>query len=223
MIRRAMVVVAGGSGRRMASSIPKQFLDLSGKSIVFNTLSSFAAFDPEMRLVVVLPEAELVRKKDLEHIATDMVFTAGGETRFHSVKNGLAHCLDAEYIGIHDGVRPFVSHATVQKTFDAAEAYGSGVPFLPVKQSLRWVEEGGNRALNRAQVVSIQTPQTFKSELLFEAFEQDYQEHFTDDANVVESYGHSIHLIEGNAENIKITTPLDLVLARDLIEKGWKE
>ncbi len=217
-----MIVVAGGSGKRMASSIPKQFLDLAGKSILYNTLSSFAAFDPDMQLVVVLPKAELIRKKDLEHISFKMTFCAGGATRFHSVKNGLSHCKNADLIGIHDGVRPFVSHETINTAFKSAEEKGSGIPFLPVKQSLRWLEGEDNRALNRANVVSIQTPQCFRASLLFAAFEQEYNELFTDDANVVERSGEKVFLIPGNPENIKITTPLDLVLARDLIEKGWK-
>ena len=222
MTKRAMIVVAGGSGKRMALSIPKQFLDLAGKSILFNTLSSLAAFDPEMLLVVVLPEPELIRKKDLEHISSRMIFCAGGSTRFHSVKNGLEHCREMDLIGIHDGVRPFVSHETVNAAFSSAEERGSGIPFLPVKQSLRWKEGSNNRALNRANVVSIQTPQCFRASQLFAAFEQEYDELFTDDANVVEHSGEPVFLIEGNPENIKITTPLDLVLARDLIEKGWK-
>jgi 2-C-methyl-D-erythritol 4-phosphate cytidylyltransferase len=214
-MERSMVIVAGGSGTRMGSGLAKQFMELKGLPILMHTLIRFQSMDPEMKLILVLPASqfelwnELIRKHafDVPHELAE-----GGATRFLSVKNGLAKVRTA-LVGIHDGVRPFVATSVVDNCFLKAERDGAAVPVIPIVQSLRKVSSAGNSAVDRNEFVAVQTPQCFRSELISSAFENSPHVEFSDDASVAEYAGHTIALVDGNAENIKITTPLDLKLA----------
>lgn len=214
-MRNAVIIVAGGKGLRMGGDIPKQFLVVDGMPILMHTISRFAEWDGTMEIVVVLPESqqqywrELCREYgfDIRHtIAT------GGKERFHSVKNGLA-VVPAEcgLVAVHDGVRPYVSHETIARCFDAAARYGAAVPVTPVVETIRHIEpDGRSITVPRADYRLVQTPQVFRTDLLRRAYEQEFTTAFTDDASVVEAMGVEVTLVEGNRENIKITTPADL-------------
>ncbi len=214
-MRNAVIIVAGGKGLRMGGDIPKQFLVVDGMPILMHTISRFAEWDGTMEIVVVLPESqqqywrELCREYgfDIRHtIAT------GGKERFHSVKNGLA-VVPAEcgLVAVHDGVRPYVSHETIARCFDAAARYGAAVPVTPVVETIRHIEpDGRSITVPRADYRLVQTPQVFRTDLLRRAYEQEFTTAFTDDASVVEAMGIEVTLVEGNRENIKITTPADL-------------
>ncbi|MFY9153759.1 MAG: 2-C-methyl-D-erythritol 4-phosphate cytidylyltransferase [Prolixibacteraceae bacterium] len=220
-MKKFVVIVAGGSGSRMGTEIPKQFLELCGKPVLMHTLQVFYNFDPESKIILVLPEAQqqfwaaLCLKHDF---TVPHRISNGGETRFHSVKNGLSQ-IDAEgIVFIHDGVRPLVSEQTLIRCLEMAQESGNAIPVLPVTESLRKLEGNVNVSVDRSLYFSVQTPQTFRSEIIMEAFGQDYDPAFTDDASVLEKAGFSIHLIEGNRENIKITSPTDLIVAEALIQ-----
>jgi 2-C-methyl-D-erythritol 4-phosphate cytidylyltransferase len=208
--------VAGGSGLRMQAAVPKQFLLLRELPVLMHTINRFHQTLPNAQLIVVLPEDQISYWKQLiveHHFSTPHQVVAGGETRFHSVKNGLA-LVDAGMVGVHDGVRPLVSGQTILRCFSAAEKSGAVVPVMPVNDSTRIVlSDGSNQALERSALRSIQTPQCFDVEKLKQAFEQNYRSDFTDDASVMEAAGFRIELVDGNEENIKITRPSDLKIA----------
>lgn len=221
-LAKAVIIVAGGIGNRMNSNIPKQFLVVKKKPVLFYTITSFLQFDPSIQVILVLPSNHIKTWKriclkyniDLPHLIVE-----GGETRFHSVKNGLELIQSEKMIAVHDGVRPFVSVQTLTNCFKGAEINGNAVPFVPVIDSLRFYENGNSKSINRSKYVSIQTPQVFRSNELKEAYNQKYNDSFTDDASVVESIGKKIYLVEGNVENIKITNPLDLDIAKAIADK----
>lgn len=217
-----VVIVAGGKGLRMGASIPKQFLPVNGLPILMRTIKRFREYDDTLKIILVLPEEqheywnELCRNYHFTGVHTVVM---GGETRFHSVKNGLAAIPDdAEgVVGVHDGVRPFPSVEVIKACYEAARTAKAVIPVVPVVETLRHVEpDGSSETVSRADYRLVQTPQTFDIQLLKRAYAQPYNDSFTDDASVVESYGHAITLIEGNRENIKITTPIDLRVARIL-------
>ncbi len=223
-----VIIVAGGSGNRMKTDIPKQFLKLNGKPILMHTIERFHEFDSSMKVILVLPEKELDYWQVLieEHnftVAHEIVF--GGATRFHSVKNALDKVLNYKYIAIHDGVRPLVSTETLENCFAAANLYKAVVPVTVPVESIRIIDSQTSHAVNRENFRLVQTPQVFHADCLIAAYKVDYQEFFTDDASVVEHAGYSIHLTEGNKFNIKITTPEDLIIAGMLIklEKNQKK
>jgi len=217
-MKKYAIIVAGGKGLRMNTELPKQFIPVNGKPLLMLTLEAFYRYDNEIELILVLPVSQqeywhsICRQYNfaLSHKIAD-----GGETRFHSVKNGLMLISDLEesLIAIHDGVRPFVNQKTISEAFKCAEKYGSAVPAIDSVDSVRQLTDNGNVALDRTKLKMIQTPQVFKSSILKEAYLQEYTPSFTDDASVVEKYGHSILLTEGNRENIKITTSFDLCIA----------
>lgn len=215
-MQKFVVVVAGGKGLRMGSEIPKQFMVLNHLPILMHTLSNFYQWDNEVNLILVLPENQ---REYWTKLCTQFNFTIphkitnGGETRFHSVLNGLQLVPKDSLVAIHDAVRPFVSKETIQKCFDEAKVKGNAIPYTIIPDSLRWVENGESKILNRDKVVKILTPQVFQSNILQLAFQQPYQDFFTDDASVIENIGQKINLVEGNPENIKITTPNDLIVA----------
>jgi len=215
-MKKFVILVAGGSGSRMGTEIPKQFLEILGTPILMHTIQVFLDFDPEIELILVLPEAQQKFWKELclKHSFSIPVRIAnGGETRFHSVSNGL-ELVDGEgIVFIHDGVRPLVSQETLARCFESAVKSGNAIPVLPVTESLRKTEGDQNFSVDRSQYFSVQTPQTFRSEQIQEAFRQNYDSAFTDDASVAEKAGYSIHLVAGNRENIKITEPGDLIVA----------
>jgi len=215
-MKKFAVIVAGGSGVRMGAQIPKQFLELKGMPVLMHTLQLFYNYDPEMELILVLPEnqhqfwSELCLKHAFG-IGCQMV--SGGDTRFHSVKNGLKLVSPNSVVFIHDGVRPLVRTETIERCYQVALLKGNAIPVMPVSDSLRKCENERNSSVDRSLFVSVQTPQTFRSELILEAFRQDYDPSFTDDASVLEKTGAEIFLTAGNPENIKITNPGDLIIA----------
>lgn len=219
MIEISAIIVAGGSGKRMGANVPKQFLPLGEDCILMHTIRAFANHEAVNDIICVLPETEISTWKSLctEHnftIAHRVV--AGGKERFHSVQNGL-QVAQQKYVAIHDGVRPFVNSHTLNNCFKTLSVYQAVVPVVASKESVRIIEDNTNRALNRADVRLIQTPQCFEKSSLLEAFESGYQSFFTDDASVYEHHGGTITLVEGNEENIKITTPLDLSIAQNIL------
>lgn len=219
-MERYVIIVAGGKGLRMGTDIPKQFLPVQGIPVLMRTLTTFHTFDPALHLILVLPLAQQVYWQDLcQHHAFTLPHTIanGGETRFHSVKNGLA-CIEAgeALVAVHDGVRPFVSQATLAACFEAAAQVGAAIPVLPVVETIRELDGSVSRTVDRDRYRLVQTPQTFQLGILRQAYTQPYGPQFTDDASVVEAAGHAITLVEGNRENIKITTPFDLQLAEVL-------
>lgn len=219
-MRRRAIIVAGGSGQRMGSSVPKQFMCVAGRPILMHTLEAFARTAEPMDIVLVLPQYEVERWDALckEYGCTvEHSLVAGGATRFDSVKHALALVHSGELVAVHDGVRPLVSAATIERCFAAAEQYGAAVPCVDMVDSLRRCTAERSEACDRSQYKLVQTPQVFRSELLLEAYEQPYCATFTDDASVVERLGAKVHLVEGNRENIKITTPMDLTLAEALL------
>lgn len=214
-----IIIVAGGKGLRMGGEIPKQFLPIGGKPILMHTIERFRAYSDTLDIILVLPKAqqqywlELCKQYDF-HVAYQM--TDGGETRFHSVQHGLALIPDdAEgVVGIHDGVRPFPSIDVIRNCYETARTEKAVIPVIPVVETLRHISEG-TKPRNEYRLV--QTPQTFDIQLLKAANRQPYNDNFTDDASVVEAFGHAITLVEGNRENIKITTPYDLRVAEVLL------
>jgi 2-C-methyl-D-erythritol 4-phosphate cytidylyltransferase len=216
------VIVAGGSGTRMKSAVPKQFLELAGKPVLMHTMLRFVAFDPSIRIVLVLPEEHLAVWKQLcskNSFEVKHTLVNGGETRFQSVKNGINTILGEGIVAIHDGVRPLVSIDTIQRCFAKAEKDGNAIPCIPIYETVRQMIGENSRLIDRSELRLIQTPQVFDIQILKKAYQQSYQAHFTDDASVLESIGEAIHLVEGNRENIKITAPLDLVFAQSFFSE----
>ena len=216
-----MIIVAGGKGLRMGSDIPKQFLPIGGKPVLMRTLERFREYSKELNIILVLPEAqqdywqELCRKYNFK---VEYQLANGGQTRFHSVQNGLALVPDdAEgVVGVHDGVRPFPAVEVIRNCYETARTAKAVIPVIPVVETVRHLEGEGSITVPRGDYRLVQTPQTFDIQLLKAANRQPYNDGFTDDASVVESYGHAITLVEGNRENIKITTPYDIVVAEAL-------
>lgn len=216
-----VIIVAGGKGLRMGSDLPKQFLPVGGKPVLMRTLEAFHAADPAMRLVLVLPRAQqaywqgLCREYGftLPHVVAD-----GGETRFHSVRNGLALVEGDGLVGVHDGVRPFVAPDVIRRCYALAAEQKAVVPVIDVVETVRRVEEGRSTTVPRDDYKLVQTPQVFEAALLRRAYEQPYRTAFTDDASVVEALGFPVCLTAGNRENIKITTPFDLKIAAALLD-----
>lgn len=214
------VIVAGGQGTRMGTAVPKQFLELEGKPILFHTVQAFVNALPGVQIVLVLPAhqlsyAQMVLSSFPERI--DLTIVAGGETRYHSVQNGLRDIPDDAIVLVQDGVRPLASADLIRRCYQQAFDKGSAIPAIPATDSLRIVKNGHSEPLDRSNIRIIQTPQTFKASILIPAMQQSYRESFTDEATVVEEYGDEIFLIEGERSNIKITTPEDLLIAEALI------
>ena len=217
-----IIIVAGGKGLRMGSDIPKQFLPIGGKPVLMRTLERFREYSADLQIILVLPEAqqdywqELCRKYNFE---VEYQLANGGQTRFHSVQNGLALVPDdAEgVVGVHDGVRPFPSIEVISNCYETARTAKAVIPVIPVVETVRHLSPLTSITVPRDEYRLVQTPQTFDIQLLKAANRQPYNDGFTDDASVVESYGHAITLVEGNRENIKITTPYDIVVAEAIL------
>jgi 2-C-methyl-D-erythritol 4-phosphate cytidylyltransferase len=215
-MKKFVIIVAGGSGSRMGSDVPKQFLELNGKPVLMHTISVFYEYDWASELILVLPSAQQGYWSDLclkYNFNLPHRIVSGGETRFHSVRNGLDIINEEGIVYIHDGVRPLVSHQTIERCSIMAQENGNAIPVLPVNESLRLKENDRTVSVDRALYFSVQTPQTFRSEQIKEAFKQEYDPAFTDDASVAEKAGFAVHVVEGNPENIKITTPTDFIIA----------
>lgn len=213
------IIVAGGKGLRMGGDVPKQFQLLAGRPVLMHTLEQFRAYDANLDIILVLPPAQQDYWRQLcqqHNFSVEHRIADGGQTRFHSVKNGLALIPDTAdgLVGVHDGVRPLVTPALISRCFTSAAQAKAVVPGMPVADSLRHARHG---ALSREDIYRVQTPQTFTVALLKEAYRQPYRTDFTDDASVVEAAGHPITLIPGTPENIKLTTPFDLTVAEAVL------
>lgn len=213
MSRKNIIIVAGGKGLRMGADLPKQFIPIGGKPILMRTISAFYNYDKHINIVLVLPESHQEYWKQLcKEYNFDILhqIATGGETRFHSVKNGLEFIKDG-LVGVQDGVRPFGSEAMIKRCFDAAKTHQAAIPVIDSTDSLREIVDGEkSKIIDRSKIRLVQTPQVFSAEVLKKAYQTDYKDTFTDDASVVEAIGIDIYLVEGETTNIKVTTPLDL-------------
>ena len=219
-MKKYIIIVAGGSGSRMGSVTPKQFLELVGLPILMHTLKKFQQSIVGGEIILVLPEKERNTWQALcekHHFDVPHQIVNGGESRFHSVQNALQKVNEKSIVAIHDGVRPLVSETVINNCMQSAEKIGAAIPTLPIHDSFRKISDKGSQIRDRSKFVLVQTPQCFQSEIILKAYQQEYQNSFTDDASVVEELGHNIYLEEGNKENIKITTPEDLKIAEALI------
>ena len=221
-MKKYVIIVAGGSGTRMNNAVPKQFILLQGKPILMHTIEKFSSSIPDIHIIVVLnlqlnDEWQLLCKHHNFNIPHTLV--GGGETRFHSVKNGLNSVPENSVVGVHDAARPLVNTHTISTAFKTAEEKGNATPAISLNESIRQVDGETNKAVDRNKYMIIQTPQCFHSSILKKAFEQEYTPSFTDDASVAETIGVKINLIEGNRENIKITTSQVLIIAVTLFGK----
>lgn len=216
------IIVAGGSGTRMGSNMPKQFLTLSGKPLLCYTISAFLDAFNETRIILVLPEPYLkLAEMVLEGISRprQVMVVTGGKTRFESVKNGLAHIPDECVVFVHDGVRCLTSPALIRRCYESAVSLGNAVPAVPVVDSIRIKTANGSESLDRTKIMIVQTPQTFIGKNIKKAYDREYNDIFTDDASVVESMGETIHLVEGEITNIKITRQTDLLISEQLLKE----
>ena len=217
-----IIIVAGGKGLRMGSDIPKQFLPIGGKPVLMRTLERFREYSKDIHIILVLPEAQQAYWHELcqeYHFDVEYTLANGGQTRFHSVQNGLAKVPDDAIgvVGVHDGVRPFPSIEVIRNCYTTAREKKAVIPVIPVVETVRHLEGEQSKTVPRDAYRLVQTPQTFDIQLLKAANRQPYNDGFTDDASVVEAFGYNITLVEGNRENIKITTPYDLKIAEVLI------
>ena len=214
------LIVAGGKGLRMGSELPKQFLPIGGKPVLMRTIEAFYAYNSEIQIILVLPCSQQSYWADLcreHHFSIPHRVADGGETRFHSVKNGLAFVKTSGLVGVHAGVRPFVAGEVIARCYALAAEKKAVVPVIDVVETVRHLEGGESVTVNRDEYKLVQTPQVFDADLLKKAYEQPYTEDFTDDASVVEALGRPVFLTAGNRENIKITTPFDLKIATALL------
>jgi len=222
--KKIAIIVAGGTGHRMGSVVPKQFLDIQGKPILLHTIDQFVAAFSDIQLVVVLPEAYIQEGKELltkNGFTKNIVFVAGGDTRFQSVKNGLSQVKESAIVFVHDAVRCLLTPALIQRCYQQALEKGSAIPAVNSTDTVRLIKGDMNEVFDRESVMLIQTPQTFQSDLLLAAFNQTFDPSFTDEANVVEAAGSPVHLVDGEFENIKITRPLDLAIAEYILAKRF--
>ncbi|MCD8268041.1 MAG: 2-C-methyl-D-erythritol 4-phosphate cytidylyltransferase [Parabacteroides sp.] len=229
-MRKYVLIVVGGKGLRMGGDLPKQFIPLNGKPVLMHTLEAFYRWGSSAELVLVLPEDHQPYWKMLcREIGCKVPhrIANGGETRFHSVRNGLQFLSEEientsernekALVAVHDGVRPFVSSEVISACFEEAEKSGAAIPVIPMIDSLRETDANGSHPVDRSRYFAVQTPQVFRSDVLLKAYGQDFSPLFTDDASVVEAMGQSIRLVTGNRENIKLTTPFDLLIAKGLL------
>jgi 2-C-methyl-D-erythritol 4-phosphate cytidylyltransferase len=221
-MKKFAVIVAGGSGLRMGTAIPKQFLPLKGRPLLWYTLEAFLSAFEDISLIVVLPHDHLLTGHDIIRSTADPTrirVIEGGTTRFHSVKLGLAPIQQHSMVFVHDGVRCLISTELIHRCYATAQQYGNAIPAIPAHDTIRIKTVDGNRQIDRNKVRIIQTPQTFYSDVIKAAFEQEYDEQFTDEASVVERLGIKIELVEGELTNIKITQPIDLLIAEKVLEE----
>jgi 2-C-methyl-D-erythritol 4-phosphate cytidylyltransferase len=219
-MRNSVIIVAGGLGKRMGSALPKQFLEIHGKALIIYTLEKFLEFDPEIEIVLVINDDYIEywnKAKKKVGFNQKVKIASGGETRFYSVQSGLKMLEGDSLVGIHDAVRPLVSVETIQRVYDVAEMFGSAVPCIPLKESVREVIENKSKPLDRSKIQIVQTPQVFRSAILQKSYDTPCMEEFTDDASVVEKVGYEIKLVQGDEYNLKITTPEDFEIAKMLL------
>ncbi len=221
MAEKYAIITAAGKGVRMNTPLPKQFLPIANKPLIIHTLEAFLSYDSLIKIILVLPHNQILFWKDLAYknkFDFTIELVPGGPTRFHSVKNGLSKVPNDSLVAIHDGVRPLVSKSTIDRAFTMAEKFGNGIPSYKITESVRITDYAINQPVDREKLRLIQTPQCFQSSLIKKAYEVNYDESFTDDASVMGKAGARIYLSEGNRENIKITTPEDLIIAEALLK-----
>jgi 2-C-methyl-D-erythritol 4-phosphate cytidylyltransferase len=221
-MKKIALIVAGGTGSRMNNDIPKQFLLLKNKPVLYYSIKAFLdAFD-DLKIILVLPKEHIAKGQEIIDGYFDcskFKITAGGRTRFHSVQNGLSLVSDEEAIVfVHDGVRCLITPKLIRDCYQTALKSGTAIPVVDCRDSVRLLTSNGNRALNRNKIKFVQTPQTFHSKILLPAFVIDYKDQFTDEATVVEAYGMKVSLVEGEINNLKITTPVDLLIAEHILD-----
>lgn len=216
------LIVAGGSGKRMGAGIPKQFLELGGRPLLMHTIERFKSYDESIEIITVLPENQIRHWMELQNkykFSISQTMVKGGKSRFQSVRNGLEFVETPSLVAIHDGVRPFVSFDTISRCFEAAGRLGNAIPVIPPSDTLRLLADDASTPLNRLHVRLVQTPQVFNSDIIKNAYRQEYSTDFTDDATVLEKTGVRINLVEGNRENIKITNPEDMLISNAFLKK----
>ncbi len=215
-MQKYAIIVAGGSGTRMGTTIPKQFIELNKKPVLMHTISRFFDFDQSIKIIVILPADQIAFWKELcgkHNFNLPHKIIEGGSERFYSVKKGLDEITGEGLVAIHDGVRPLVSINTIYAAFESAEKFGNGIPCIDLNDSIRKIDQNASSAQNRKDYKLVQTPQCFQISVIKKAFEQPFNNSFTDDASVIEAARHKVYITEGNRENIKITTPFDIKLA----------
>ncbi|HOZ78924.1 MAG TPA: 2-C-methyl-D-erythritol 4-phosphate cytidylyltransferase [Ferruginibacter sp.] len=220
-MKKTAVIVAGGSGARMNAAIPKQFMLLNGKPVLYYTIDTFLKAYSDLSIILVLPEDNIAAGKEIIDAYFDssrITITEGGRTRFHSVQNGLQLIKEECMVFVHDGVRCLLSKTLIHRCYTAALQNGSAIPVIDCKDSVRIVKGENNEAAERSNIKLVQTPQTFHSKIILPAFKIDFKDKFTDEATVVEAFGLKVHLVEGEENNIKITKPADLLIAEKLLE-----
>lgn len=224
-MQKIAIITAGGSGVRMGSPIPKQFLLLNEKPLLWYTISAFLEAYHDISILLVLPKDYLSAGQELVNemgITQQASLVVGGATRFHSVQNGILQIKNPAVVFVHDGVRCLLTPNLIKRCFEQTIEKGSAIPAVTCTDSVRIVNNNDHSAINRDQVKIVQTPQTFLSSILVPAFNQSYQDSFTDEATVVEASGESVHLIEGEYSNLKVTRPIDLLLARAILDERKK-
>ena len=220
------VIVAGGNGSRMKSTVPKQFLLLNNKPVLYYTLDTFLKAYHDLKVILVLPEEYVATGQEIIDAWFDykrIRITVGGRTRFHSVQNGLQLIEEESIVFVHDAVRCLLTPALIHRCYEAALEFGATVPVIDCKDSVRMISSAGNESLERRNIKLVQTPQAFLSTILLPAFNIDYKDKFTDEASVVETFGMKVQLVEGEENNIKITTPIDMLLAEYLLSQRAEE
>ena len=219
-MKKFAVIVAGGTGSRMNNTTPKQFLLLQGKPVLYYTINSFLQTYDDLNIILVLPEEHVAAGQEIIDAFFDysrIQIAIGGRTRFHSVQNGLQLINDECIIFVHDAVRCLVSLDLIRRCYEGAIESGSAIPVIDSKDSVRFITDEGNEAVERTAVKLVQTPQTFHSKILLPAYQIDYKDKFTDEATVVEAFGLKVQLVKGEENNFKITRPVDLVIAEHLL------
>jgi 2-C-methyl-D-erythritol 4-phosphate cytidylyltransferase len=220
-MKKIALIVAGGNGSRMNNSVPKQFLLLNNKPVLYYTIQAFLNAYDDIEIVLVLPEEHIGKGQEIidgYFDASKFKITAGGRTRFHSVQNGLSLIKDEDaIIFVHDGVRCLLTKDLIERCYQSALEFGTAIPVVECRDSVRLLTNNGNKVVDRNKVRLVQTPQTFHSKILLPAFEIDYKDRFTDEATVVEAFGLKVNLIEGDTNNIKLTTPVDLFIAEYIL------
>jgi 2-C-methyl-D-erythritol 4-phosphate cytidylyltransferase len=221
-MKKTAIILAGGKGARMNSATPKQFLLLDGKPVLYYTIDVFLKAFDDIDIILVLPEEFIDSGKEVIETFFNydrIELTTGGSNRFYSVQNGLKLIKEEGIVFVHDAVRCLLTVDLIQRCYDAVLTYGSAVPVTSCKDSLRMISLDGNEVINRDLVKFIQTPQVFYSKLLVYAFNVEYKEKFTDEATVVEALGLKVFLVEGEEQNIKISTPADMLFATAILQE----
>jgi 2-C-methyl-D-erythritol 4-phosphate cytidylyltransferase len=220
-MKKYAVIVAAGSGTRMGSALPKQFLLIHNKPVLWYTLHTFLKSYKDINIIVVLPAEYYdtgLAVCDEMNSAIPIRAVEGGETRFHSVQKGLALIEEESIVFIHDAVRCLLSPSLIYHCFEETQKFGSAIPCIDARDSVRLIHATGHKSIKRSEIKLVQTPQTFQSSILIPSYGINYHEDFTDDASVVEAAGYEVHLVDGDTNNIKITTPLDLAIANELLD-----